>query len=72
MEHNTRKTLPERSQRDYRDFNTKNKNYLPPDSGWELCCSDGRGDPLHPLQALLEGAVGQQQLSSSDFTLRKK
>jgi hypothetical protein len=26
MEHNTRKTLPERSQRDYWEFNTKNKN----------------------------------------------
>jgi hypothetical protein len=26
MEHNTRKTLPERSLRDYWEFNTKNKN----------------------------------------------
>jgi hypothetical protein len=29
MEHNTRKTLLERSQRDYWEFNTKNKNKNP-------------------------------------------
>ncbi len=29
MEHNTRKTLPERSQRDYWELNTKNKNSEP-------------------------------------------
>ncbi len=31
--------------------------YLTQDSGGELFCSDGGGDPLH---ALLEGALGQQ------------
>ncbi len=31
--------------------------YLLQESGSELLCSDGGGDPLH---ALLEGALGQQ------------
>jgi hypothetical protein len=34
--------------------------YLPQDGGGELFCSDGGGDPL---QALLEGALGQQAAS---------
>jgi hypothetical protein len=34
--------------------------YLPQVGGGELLCSDGGGDPL---QALLEGALGQQAAS---------
>jgi hypothetical protein len=46
MEHNTRKTLPERSQRDYWELNTKNKKkkYR---SASVIICKDTDPD-LHP------------------------
>jgi hypothetical protein len=43
--------------------------YLLQEGGSELFSSDGGGNHLH---LLLEGALGNKQLASSDFTLRKK
>jgi hypothetical protein len=42
--------------------------YLPQDSGGELFCSDGGGDPY---RLFLKVPWVNKQLASSDFTLRK-
>ncbi len=43
--------------------------YLPQDSGGKLFCNDGGGVQL---QALLEGALGQQAADFSDFIFKKR